>query len=254
VNQNDDDIGDGMLQDTFTPGGPGELFTYWWFYEGTSMAAPHVSGVAALLIVNGVTTADDVRFGMQSTAEDKGSARWDAEYGWGIVDAYAALNADLTFTLSDEVLMTFDDTFVSPFAGWADLVGKADVPGLGVQYHIALYGVHEIELGIGERHQADWSAYTNYSLTFTNTSVNDTFNVKLYLKTGAEETYYRSGSVPLLPGVFAQPYEMTWDLSGVSNLDDVREIGFAVSAWMGGAFGMADEIRVKVEPTVGNLH
>ena len=57
------------------------------------MAAPHVSGVAALLIANAVaTTPDEVREALQSTAEDKGAAGWDPGYGWGIVDAYAALN------------------------------------------------------------------------------------------------------------------------------------------------------------------
>ncbi|KAF5419703.1 MAG: serine protease, partial [Candidatus Methanocomedens sp.] len=58
----------------------------------TSMATPHVSGVAALLISAGVaSTPDEVREALQSTAEDKGLDGWDSEYGWGIVDAYAAL-------------------------------------------------------------------------------------------------------------------------------------------------------------------
>jgi len=89
VDQNDDGYADGVLQQTF-----GDNPTDWgyWFYQGTSMAAPHVSGVAALLIAKAVaTTPDEVREALQSTAEDKGAAGWDAEYGWGIVDAYAAL-------------------------------------------------------------------------------------------------------------------------------------------------------------------
>ena len=60
------------------------------------MAAPHVSGVAALLIANAVEISpDEVREALQSTAEDKGAAGWDPGYGWGIVDAYAALNHTL---------------------------------------------------------------------------------------------------------------------------------------------------------------
>ncbi len=89
VDQNGDGYADGVLQQTF-----GDNRTDWgyWFYQGTSMAAPHVSGVAALLIANDVaTTPDEVREALQSTAEDKGAAGWDTEYGWGIVDAYAAL-------------------------------------------------------------------------------------------------------------------------------------------------------------------
>ncbi|HDN66057.1 MAG TPA: hypothetical protein ENF23_07215, partial [Methanosarcinales archaeon] len=41
--------------------------------------------------INGVTSPDDVREALQSTAEDKGAPGRDPAYGWGIVDAYAAL-------------------------------------------------------------------------------------------------------------------------------------------------------------------
>jgi len=61
--------------------------------SGTSMAAPHVSGVAALLIANGnATTPDEVRAALQETAEDLGTPGRDDTYGWGLVNAYAALN------------------------------------------------------------------------------------------------------------------------------------------------------------------
>ena len=91
VDQNGDGYGDGVLQQTHD-GSDYTNFGYW-FYQGTSMATPHVSGVATLLIANGVaTTPDEVREALQSTAEDKGPTGWDSEYGYGIVDAYAALN------------------------------------------------------------------------------------------------------------------------------------------------------------------
>ncbi len=84
---NGDGYIDGVLQQTFQTRGWG-----YYFFTGTSMAAPHVSGVAALLISKGVaTTPNAVRQALQSTAEDKGSAGWDPEYGHGIVNAYAAL-------------------------------------------------------------------------------------------------------------------------------------------------------------------
>jgi serine protease len=54
------------------------------------MATPHVSGVAALLIANGVTGPANVTRALESTAEDKGFSGRDSEYGWGIVDAYNA--------------------------------------------------------------------------------------------------------------------------------------------------------------------
>lgn len=88
IDQSGDDQPDGILQNTlaYSPG----TFDYY-FYQGTSMATPHVSGVAALLIANGVTEPENVRQAMQSTAKDMGATGWDSGYGWGIVDAYKAL-------------------------------------------------------------------------------------------------------------------------------------------------------------------
>lgn len=89
VDQNADGYGDGILQQTF---GLNPKDWGLWFYTGTSMAAPHVSGIAALLISTGVTGPDSIRQALEATAIDLGPAGWDAEYGWGLVDAYAALN------------------------------------------------------------------------------------------------------------------------------------------------------------------
>jgi len=88
VDQNNDGYADGVLQQTFDrrPNNFG-----YWFYQGTSMACPHVAGVAALVIANGTSGPDQVREALESTAEDKGTSGWDGDYGWGIVDAYAAL-------------------------------------------------------------------------------------------------------------------------------------------------------------------
>ncbi|NOY39795.1 MAG: S8 family serine peptidase [Nitrospirae bacterium] len=88
VDQNGDGFGDGILQQTF-----GSSPTDWgyFYYQGTSMATPHVAGVAALVIASGVTGPDNVRQVLQSTAKDLGAPGWDATYGWGRVDAAAAL-------------------------------------------------------------------------------------------------------------------------------------------------------------------
>ncbi len=92
VDQNGDDYGDGILQQTYKISGTGTTSWGYGFMEGTSMAAAHVSGVAALLIANGnATSPAEVRQALEFTAEDKGAAGWDIRYGWGIVDAYAAL-------------------------------------------------------------------------------------------------------------------------------------------------------------------
>jgi serine protease len=63
-------------------------------YEGTSMAAPHVSATAALVIASGVVgehpTPAEVTERLEQTARDLGPAGHDTAYGWGLVDAAAA--------------------------------------------------------------------------------------------------------------------------------------------------------------------
>ena len=59
----------------------------------TSASAPHVAGVAALLIAAGVTSNAEVRQILQSTAEDFGPSGWDSWYGYGLVNAAEAVAA-----------------------------------------------------------------------------------------------------------------------------------------------------------------
>ena len=61
-------------------------------WEGTSMATPHVSGVAALLWSSDPSlTNADIREAMDATALDLGAAGRDNAYGYGLVQAYNAL-------------------------------------------------------------------------------------------------------------------------------------------------------------------
>jgi len=62
--------------------------------SGTSMASPHVAGVAALVIASdkdGVWTPADVRARLRATAEDLGAAGWDSGFGYGLVRADLAI-------------------------------------------------------------------------------------------------------------------------------------------------------------------
>lgn len=73
------------------------------FDDGTSMAAPHVSGVAALILsINPCLSAQQVRDIIELTAQKVGgysytttagrpNGTWNNEMGYGLVDAYAAV-------------------------------------------------------------------------------------------------------------------------------------------------------------------
>ncbi len=63
------------------------------YLDGTSMATPHVSGVAALIwSVNPSWTNAQIRQALESTAQDLGTAGRDNSYGHGLVQAKAALD------------------------------------------------------------------------------------------------------------------------------------------------------------------
>ena len=62
------------------------------FLSGTSMATPHVSGVAALIwSANPSWTNRQIREALDSTAQDLGASGYDTSFGWGLVQAKAAL-------------------------------------------------------------------------------------------------------------------------------------------------------------------
>lgn len=63
-------------------------------YDGTSMATPHASAVAALVwSADPTATNAEVRSALTSTAEDLGTAGRDNSYGYGLVQAADAITA-----------------------------------------------------------------------------------------------------------------------------------------------------------------
>ncbi|MCW3004717.1 MAG: family serine peptidase [Conexibacter sp.] len=63
-------------------------------YDGTSMAVPHVSATAALVVASGILgpnpSPDAVERRLETTARDLGVPGHDRRYGYGLVDAGAA--------------------------------------------------------------------------------------------------------------------------------------------------------------------
>jgi len=96
----DDPDGDGLynggiLQETFSEYLGFRFFAMGWgyyFLSGTSMATPHVSGVAALIKAQHPGWGpQQIRDALINTAQDLGTPGKDPEYGYGLVDAFAAL-------------------------------------------------------------------------------------------------------------------------------------------------------------------
>ena len=67
-----------------------DAFAYYYF-QGTSMATPHVSGFAALLMQQGVTSPAAVEAAMKQFATDKGAAGRDDLFGDGLINPRATL-------------------------------------------------------------------------------------------------------------------------------------------------------------------
>jgi serine protease len=71
-------------------------------YMGTSMAAPHVSAVAALVIASGILGPDPspsaVEARLKATARDLGPAGPDRRYGAGMLDGASATDPAVPVT------------------------------------------------------------------------------------------------------------------------------------------------------------
>jgi len=59
--------------------------------QGTSIATPHVAGLAALLYAQGARNPAAVESGLRATARDLGAPGHDPEFGDGLIDARAAV-------------------------------------------------------------------------------------------------------------------------------------------------------------------
>ena len=92
---NGDGYPEAILQNTIGPAGDG-----YYFYSGTSSAAAHVSGTAALVkACKPFFKSDDLRIILENTAHDLGEPGWDPYYGWGRLDAANAVQTALAYPL-----------------------------------------------------------------------------------------------------------------------------------------------------------
>ena len=91
VDQDGNRYGDGILQQTFASG---KVSTFgYYFFQGTSMAAPHVAATAALLYEKGIKNPDELQKILKNRADDIGVVGWDSASGYGIVNPLKALQS-----------------------------------------------------------------------------------------------------------------------------------------------------------------
>ena len=83
---------------------------YYLKFNGTSAACPQVAGVAALMLsANPALTEAQVRTILQNTAKDLGAPGFDHTYGYGLIDAYKAVNS--VFAISGPFVVCSQETY-----------------------------------------------------------------------------------------------------------------------------------------------
>jgi serine protease AprX len=73
-----------------------------WGISGTSMACPHVAGIAALMLdANSNLPPGKIKYIMINNCTDFGTSGWDSSYGYGLVDAYGACDDAADYSTGD---------------------------------------------------------------------------------------------------------------------------------------------------------
>lgn len=161
---------------------PGNKYAAW---SGTSMAAPHISAAAALLISNGTTNVRDRLF---ENTVDLGVSGKDSYYGYGLVNIEAAVNGkDIlaplvtilepvgNATVSGKVLFKANVTDESGIKSVSFKLGETQIKSFTTEPYEIIYDTTKLENGTYEFlvtaiDQNENTAYTKVVITIKNTT------------------------------------------------------------------------------------
>jgi serine protease len=177
VDRNGDGYADGVLQQTFNPNTRNPTDFGFWFFTGTSMATPHVSGLVALLLAQGRTNTEVVNL-LYQTATDLGSTGWDPTYGYGLINAYAALSGTLEPDTTPPTISNVAETGVTGTS--ATITWTTDEPSDST----VNYGT-TISLGSSK---SDSALVTSHSVTLTNLAKDTPYYYKVESKDASGNT------------------------------------------------------------------
>ena len=176
---------------------------YMWA-EGTSMAAPHVSGVAALVLARmGPMSPSDMARLLRDTAVDLGMPGDDSEFGAGLVNAHAAVTQS---TMDRAVFAVY-----SPEGRVVSTVGCGSRSDRSFELQCVVEGNHYLVgwLDVNQSGDIDTGDYFNVvpiAVPSGGANVQVSQFELLYLESAAQVDSAIRGAIQSVPGAFHEPF------------------------------------------------